>query len=191
MLLYLPLVAQPVPPHGHSKTLLAGASKTNITPALGGVLVGGFGDPVANHIHDELYSRQLVIDNGETRLVWVVVDNLSINREVFDEAKRRLEKETGIPAFHMMMSAAHTHSATSASGLGDTRRGWNVNKPLDDYQRFVVSRIVDGVKMAINNLEPAQIAWGVGEVPQHVFNRRWKMKPGTPMLIPWVEKIRW
>ncbi|HLT06704.1 MAG TPA: neutral/alkaline non-lysosomal ceramidase N-terminal domain-containing protein [Cyclobacteriaceae bacterium] len=173
-------MAQSAPP----QPLLAGASKTNITPALGGVLVGGFGDPIANHIHDELHSRQLVLDNGETRLVWVVVDNLSINREVFDEAKRSLEKDTGIPAAHMMMSATHTHSATSASGLSDARRGWNVDKPLDDYQRFVVSRIVDGVKVAINNLEPVQIAWGAGQVPQHVFNRRWKMKPGTPMPNP-------
>lgn len=162
----------------------AGASTTNITPALGGVLVGGFGDPIATHIHDELHSRNLVLDDGETRLVLVVVDNVSINREVFDEAKRRLEKETGIPSSHMMMSATHTHSATSASGLGHKRRGWNLNKPLDDYQRFVVSRIVDGVKIAINNLEPAQIGWGSGQVPQHVFNRRWKMKPGTPMPNP-------
>jgi hypothetical protein len=32
---------------------------------------------------------------------------------------------------------------------------------------------------SFNNLEPARIGWGVGKVPQHVFNRRWKMKPGT------------
>src|SRR5690606_71392 len=80
------------------KVFLAGASKTNITPPLGGILVGGFGDPVAGHIHDDLHSRHLVLDDGETRLVLVVVDNLGINREVFHEAKRRLEDEPGIPA---------------------------------------------------------------------------------------------
>src|SRR5690606_36475900 len=76
----------------------------------------------------------------------------------------------------MLMAATHTHSATSASGLGEKRRGWNFDKPLDEYQNFVVSRIVDGVKIAINNLEPARIGWGSGQVPQHVFNRRWKLK---------------
>lgn len=162
----------------------AGASTSNITPPLGEIIVGGFGDPVATHVHDELHARNLVIDDGETRLVFVIVDNLSVNREVFDEAKRLLQNDTGIPEGNMLMSAIHTHSATSASGLGNKRRGWNLNKPLDEYQKFLVGRIVDGVKIAINNLEPARIGWGAGSVPQHVFNRRWKMKPGTPMPNP-------
>jgi hypothetical protein len=31
----------------------------------------------------------------------------------------------------------------------------------------------------VNNLEPARIAWGSGQVPQHVFNRRWLLKEGV------------
>jgi neutral ceramidase len=158
------------------KVFMAGASKSNVTPPLGEILVGGYGAPVATHIHDELHARNLVLDDGQNRLVIVLVDNVSINREVFDEAKRRLQKDTGIPEANMLMAATHTHSATSASGLGEKRRGWNFDKPLDEYQNFVVSRIVDGVKIAINNLEPARIGWGSGQVPQHVFNRRWKLK---------------
>jgi hypothetical protein len=44
---------------------------------------------------------------------------------------------------------------------------------------FLVGRIADGVGRAINNLEPARIAWGVGREPNQVFHRRWKLKPGT------------
>lgn len=36
--------------------------------------------------------------------------------------------------------------------------------------------------MALNRLEPARIGWGVGKVPQHLFNRRWKMK--EPVINP-------
>lgn len=169
---------------GSAKVFKAGASTSNVTPPLGEILVGGYGEPVATHVHDELHARSLVLDDGQNRLVIVLVDNVSINREVYDEAKRRLEKDTGIPAENMLMAATHTHSATSASGLRNKRRSWNYDKPLDEYQQFVVSRIVDGVKRAINNLEPARIGWGSGNVPQHVFNRRWKMKPGTPMPNP-------
>src|SRR5690606_21119298 len=108
----------------------AGASTSNVTPMLGGILVGGYGAPVATHIHDELHARSLVLDDGRSKLVFVLVDNVSINREVFDEAKRRLQKDTGIPTSHMLMAATHTHSATSASGLGEKRRGWNFEQPL-------------------------------------------------------------
>ena len=36
----------------------------------------------------------------------------------------------------------------------------------------------------MNNLEPAQVGWGGGDAPEHVFVRRYNMKPGTPMPNP-------
>ena len=35
------------------------------------------------------------------------------------------------------------------------------------------------MQRAVNNLRPAEIAFGTAEAPEHVFNRRWFMKPGT------------
>jgi neutral ceramidase len=163
----------------------AGASVSNITPALGGGVVGNFGTPPpANYVHDQLNARTLVIDDGDHQLVFVVCDNLSVNREVFDAAKRMVSKSTGIGVEYMLMSATHTHSGTSAGGEGEKRRGWHPHEPLDAYQQFLATRIADGVKIALANLAPAKIGWGVGSVPQHVFNRRWKMKPGKPVMNP-------
>ena len=161
----------------------AGASTANITPPLGSGLVGNFGiPPPANYVHDELHARSLVLDDGTTKLVFVVVDNVGIIREVFDEAKRLIVEETKIPTAQILISSDHTHSASSASGIGEIRGGWNAGRPLDDYQRFLVRRIADGVRIAVNNLEPARIGWGSGNVPQHLFNRRWKMK--NPVVNP-------
>jgi neutral ceramidase len=159
----------------------AGASTSNITPTLGLGIVGNFGTPPpGEHVHDELHSRTLILDDGSTQLVWVIVDNVAIKREVFDEAKRQIQQKTGIPVSHMMMAATHTHSCIGAGGgeTGDELGwcSWNEQKPLVGYQNFLVERIVDGVIIARNNLEPAKIGWGSGQVPQHVFNRRWKMK---------------
>ena len=50
----------------------------------------------------------------ESRLVFVVCDNVGIAREVFDEAKRLVHESTGLPVENMLMSSTHTHSATSA-----------------------------------------------------------------------------
>jgi neutral ceramidase len=169
----------------NDKIFQAGASLSNVTPPLGEGIVGGWGTPPATHVHDQLYARSLVLDDGETKLVFVMVDNVGINREVFDEAKRLIHETTGLPKEHMLMSATHTHSATSAGGDGEKRRGWHYGESLGEYQRFLARRISDGVQVALNNLEPARIGWGVGEVPQHVFNRRWKMK--NPVINPFGE----
>jgi hypothetical protein len=162
-----------------AKVFRAGAAASNVTPQLGDGIVGNFDIPPATHVHDELHARCLVLDDGATKLVFVVVDNVSVNREVFDEAKRRIHAATKIPTTHMMMSATHTHSATSARGPDAmAMRPHEPIPPLDNYQAFLVSRIVDGVQRAVNHLAPARLAWGTGRVPQHVFNRRWKLQEG-------------
>ena len=167
----------------------AGAATSNITPQLGEGIVGNFTIPPATQVHDELHARCLVLDDGATKLVFVVVDSVSVNREVFDAARRELERATGIPGGHVLMSATHTHSATSARGkdamaMRNPAAAGQVVSPLDDYQSFLVRRIVDGVRRALNNLEPARVGWGTGSVPQHVFNRRWILKDGATAVNP-------
>jgi hypothetical protein len=53
------------------------------------------------------------------------------------------------------------------------------SKPDPAYLNSLTARIADGVQRAANNLAPATLGWGVGKCPDHVFNRRWRMKPGT------------
>lgn len=158
----------------------AGAALSNITPWLGDGIVGGWSAPPAQHVHDQLHARCLVLDDGTTRIAFVVADSVGIAREVFDEAKRQIQEHTGLSADHMLMSATHTHSATSSRPKNVLRP----DKELSEYQRFVAHRIADGVRCAINNLEPAKIGWGTVTGPPQVFNRRWFLKPGTPMPNP-------
>ena len=167
-----------------SNVFRAGAATSNITPFLGGGLVGGWSTPPATHVHDELHARCLVLDDGYTKLMFIVVDNIAMNRDLTDEAKRLINKETNLPVENILISAIHTHSSVSSQGEGDLRGKWSYDGTYDDYQRFLLRRFADCARIALNNLEPAQIGWGVGSVPQHVFVRRWKMKPGTPMPNP-------
>ncbi|HEX7377735.1 MAG TPA: hypothetical protein VF278_11515 [Pirellulales bacterium] len=155
--------------------LRAGAAVSNITPPLGGDIVGNFLPITAKHIHDQLHARCLVLDDGHTRLALVVCDLLGIDRVVSDEARKLIDKATGIGREQVLISATHTHSATSA--LGEER--FRFDQPLDEYQRFVATRIADGVACAANNLRPAELAFVTVEAPEHVFNRRWHMRPGS------------
>lgn len=163
------------------KVLKAGAAMSNITPEIGAAIVGGFAPFPSTHIHDELHARCLVLDNGERKVALVVCDLLGAARQMFDEAARLVQETSGISREAVLMSCTHTHSAASA--LNDDRYD-TTSKALTDYQKFVARRIADGVRRAVNNLEPAQVAWTLAKVPGQVFNRRWFMKEGTMPLNP-------
>ena len=165
----------------NAKVLRAGAATSNITPPIGGDIIGGFAPFPSTHIHDELHARCLVLDNGEKKLAFVVCDLLGGSRDMFDEAGRLIEKATGIPRACVIMSGTHTHSASSAMGNDRLKMP---QPPLDEYQQFVARRIADGVTRAVNNLAPAKIGWAVGSEPNQVFCRRWIMKPGTAPVNP-------
>lgn len=171
-----------------AKVFRAGAAMSNVTPPLGELIVGGFNPVPSTHVHDELHARCLVLDDGTTRLAIVVCDNVGIPREIFDAAKRIIQSETGLPSTHVLMAATHTHSATSL-------RGPNRLLPFDsfnEYQRFYIRRIADGVRRAINQLQPAQIGWGAVDEPSQLFNRRWLMSDEKELRTPFggVDKVR-
>jgi neutral ceramidase len=149
--------------------LKAGAATSNVTPPLGLPIVGNWSSPPAGHVHDELHARCLVLDDGRTRLAIVVCDNVGIDRHVFDEARRLVADETKLPPAHLLISSTHTHSGCSARGEGE----------LSAYSTFLARRIADGVRRAIRHLEPAKIAWGSAQAPEHVFNRRYFLKEGV------------
>ena len=156
-------------------TFQAGAATSNITPDDGQEIIGGFVPYPSKHVHDELHARCLVLNDGTTKLAFVVCDLLGIHRIVSTEARRLIQERASIPPECVMISATHTHSASSAMG----QNRLNPAPELDDYQRFVAKRIADGVIRALNNCRPAEVAFGTVDVPEHVFNRRCHMRPGT------------
>lgn len=150
----------------------AGAATANITPQLGISINGHFNDRMAKQVHDELHARCLVLGDGQTQLAIVVCDSCMIPRDVMDAAKVLIQQRTEIPAENILISATHTHSAPTCTAVFQS-------DPDKNYQAFLTVRIAEGVQRAVNQMAPAKIAWGVGAAPDHVFNRRWRMKPGT------------
>jgi hypothetical protein len=152
----------------------AGAATSNITPALGSPIVGGFLPLPSTNVHDELHARCLVLDDGHTKLALVVLDLLLLDAGLGRNARKLIEQEVGIPAENVLISTVHTHSATLA-GNGE----FPFAPEIKNYPGFFVRRIVDGVRCAANRLRPAQLGFTTVEAPEHVFNRRWFLKPGT------------
>lgn len=180
------LVASPLGA-AEPRQLRAGAFAMDVTPTTFPISVnGGLSDRKATAANDQLHARCLVLDDGKTKLAIVVVDSCMVPREIIDAAKALAEKKTGIPTANMLVSATHTHTAPTVTGVFQS-------DPDAGYVRFLTAKIAEGIEKANANLAPAKAGWGVATEPNQVFNRRWKMKPDVLNLDPFgrtTDKVR-
>ena len=124
---------------GNSDLLFrAGAAKVDITPDESKLPENIEG------IQDRLYSRVIVVDNGETRAALVTVDTGMIFEHLWKNLTQKIEKELGIPAENILLTPTHTHSGVMGPDPG-----------LED-------NIFKSVKMAKEKLQPACIGYGTG-----------------------------
>ena len=154
-----------------SKTLRAGASAADITPLhLPISMTGSFQDRKATGVHDRLHARCLVLDDGSTRIAFVICDSCLIPREIYDEAKESASKKTGIPTSRILTAATHSHTAPTALKAAQC-------SPDPRYIEYLTQQIAAAVVEANERLQPVEIGWGVVAVPDEVNNRRWFIKP--------------
>src|SRR6188508_2208949 len=79
-------------------TLLAGAATVNITPAVP-VPMSGYGDRTepSKGVHDEIFARAFVFDDGLTKACIIQADLIAFSFEFVDEINSTIEKQTKIP----------------------------------------------------------------------------------------------
>ncbi|MBL9210304.1 MAG: hypothetical protein JNL92_07530 [Opitutaceae bacterium] len=156
----------------------AGAAAVDVTPSTLPVRVnGGFLEKVVSQIHDRLFARAIVLDNGTTRLALCVVDSCMVPRELVDAAKATASRATGIPVERMLVSATHTHSAPAAMGCLGAR--------IDPaYAAFLPDKIAEAISAAAGKLEPARLGWGSIEAWELTNCRRWIRRPDRMLTDP-------
>ena len=152
--------------------LKAGTALADITPSLGGSLAGSMRDRTSTHVHDPLQVRCLVLDDGQQKLVLAICDLVAIRGEEVNKARHLIHSHTGIGMSNILVAATHSHSAATPGQVFQSEAD-------PAYLDFLVTRIADAARCAVNNLAPARLGYGVASEPNEVFNRRFHMKPGT------------
>ncbi len=149
--------------------LKAGWSRINITPQMP-IDMAGYGPrgPYSS-VADSLYSRAIVIDNGEKELVIISLDLLMFPRLVKEKIYNELQK-TGFSKNEIYLSATHTHN-----GFGNWEKSIAGKLIFGDYDsknvEFLVKKIVAGVILARNNLSKAEIGFQKIDAHDWVTNR--------------------
>ena len=174
------LVAFALPARGSAAEIRAGAAAALITPADGTPLAGYYSERGSEGVLDDLFAKAAVLDDGTTRVALVVCDLISLPRVTVAEARKLIEKETGIPGAHVMLSATHQHTGPVVAGEssldeldgGSSRRGTSYTAALP---RLIAKAVAD----ANAALVPVHVSYAREEERRLAFNRRFWMRDGT------------
>jgi hypothetical protein len=117
------------------------------------VWIAGFGNSrAANGIHDDLWARTMVIDDGKTKLAIVVLDAIGFMNDDIIDVRRRIPSESGVT--YTIITSTHTHEGPDLLGLwGKTPFRSGINKK---YMEYVKEQIVKSVVDAVRNMCPAR-----------------------------------
>ncbi len=153
--------------------LRAGAAEVDITPPPGVSMNGVISRPgPITGVHDRIFARALVLDDGALKLAIVVCDLCIVDQDTFDLAKQRVAELIKLPMNRMLISATHTHAAPRVP-FG------RVGPDDDQYYAVLVEKIAQAVVRAEKNLAPANIGWTSFQKPEYVKCRRSLCKPGS------------
>lgn len=124
-----------------------GAAKDLITPDLATCMGGyaSFFNQEFKGIHDDLYVRALLVQDGTTKLLFVSVDLLFHDFALNEELQHWAESAYGVPGDHVFIAYSHTHSGPAVAGYDDASQHSTV------YERFLVERIKSCVSRAFTN----------------------------------------
>jgi neutral ceramidase len=144
----------------------AGTAAAVITPPLGIDQTGFAGRPgPSDRVHDDLYARAVVLEDGERRVALVALDLLGLAPELVERIRQLVAGQAGIPAEGLLLNCSHTHAGPATMTL----RGLGVRDPV--YEDVLARSIAGVVAMAAGRLVPARIAWGKGQATVGI-NRR-------------------
>lgn len=133
--------------HAAESSLRVGAARVDETGPFGPSQSGKYD-------HEHVYARAIVLDNGKTRAVLVSYDGPERD---FDMAAtiKAVSSDVDCPAANIVITHTHTHSSTSAPM---TFPGATPD-PTDPSKK-----ILEAVKQARGNLQPALMAYDTGKL---------------------------
>ncbi len=160
--------------------LKAGAAVVNITPDAPTPMAGYYSTRLSQGTHDDLFARALVIESGGVRAALVVCDLITMPRAVVEQARTLIERDCGVPARNVMISATHTHTGPVLfSGSARTVLDGNDSDVVRRYTAGLSGKIAAAVRLAEQRLVPARLS-AASESEAHLsHNRRYWMKDGS------------
>lgn len=152
-----------------------GYSKENITPPFVTSIAGiGLRKLKYTAVHDSIFARCIVIDNGTKPIALVSLDMLILPPKLRDAIESKLPS-IGFSLDNTYLSVTHTHS--SVGNWGEHLVGRLYTGPYnDELISFLSEKVVKAIEIANANKLPSEIKIGSVPIPDLLFNRLAKEK---------------
>jgi len=162
-------------PHGEATTLRMAIFASDVTPAIGHPLCGGWIKPVAV-ISQPLVLKGVVLDDGRTRYVLASMDWCLLRGAAFDLFREKLARAAGIPVGQVAVHTTHTHSAPIGDALAEKLIAATEKPPphLDlEWLDRIAREAGSALETALHHLQPfTHVGVGQARVEQFASNRR-------------------
>ena len=160
--------------------LYAGFSRVDVTPMLGIGIAGYYVPRFADGVLDPLQINALALSCGDTKVVLMSIDHCGIVKEVLNPMIDHVCQSTGLPREAVYIHSTHTHTGPFLN--------YAPTDPLEiEYAQTVTRKFADAAKLALDDLKPARMGWGIGEAPNIAFVRRFRMADGSVRTNPGVD----
>jgi hypothetical protein len=169
----------------------AGFAAVEITPPIGCRKGGGFNELISTGVHDPLYAKAAVLQQGGVTGALVICDLLSVPEFMTTPTRRVISQSTGIGFANIVICATHTHGGPEYHGpmrnlfheRAIAEKGRDDHEPID-YVQLLGERIRRAVAAALRNLEPVTLEIVRARQEGLAFNRRYHMRDGTVRFNP-------
>jgi len=152
--------------------LRAGFAEIEITPPLGTGKIGWIIKIIPDEIVDPLYARAAILENAATKIAFIQLDTLGVDRETTSDLRQQLKDNYGFPGEQVMVCATHNHAGPAVCDSGDTVKD-------EAYVKTLVPKIVAMFGQALDNMQQAEIGLGGGFEFKVAHNRRIRLRNGT------------
>src|SRR5262249_35644723 len=143
--------------------LRVGAAAVVITPPVGTPMAGYYSERAAEGVHDDLHAKALVLEKDGAKTALVSLDLISTARQVVTEARREIERTTGLRGDAVMISATHSHTGPLLNNRGARESVLGGTSDLAmRYTAELPAKIAEAVKLAEERLAPARATIGHG-----------------------------
>lgn len=135
-----------------------------------------------NEIIDPLYARAAVFSDGKIPIAFLSLDIVIIEQEYADSIREKASLETGIPKSNILVCATHNHACPAVVERGSFQKE-------DRYINFMITKGVEVLKKAFDNIKVSQIGIASGFEGRVSFNRRFIKRDGTVISQPSISTL--